>query len=127
LFFFIDRFESTGLLISRARGVCCPAADVLASLPWSTRLKIAVGAAKGLAFLHEADTPVIYRDFKASNILLDSVSFISFITCFPSQSHVNDVMEVVRLQYSLSAPKFNLAEEVSGTGQCQVAVDFAIL
>ncbi|KAM3194491.1 hypothetical protein ACQJBY_070889 [Aegilops geniculata] len=44
----------------------------LAPLPWSTRLKIAVGAAKGLAFLHEADTPVIYRDFKASNILLDS-------------------------------------------------------
>ncbi|OEL23061.1 Serine/threonine-protein kinase [Dichanthelium oligosanthes] len=46
--------------------------NVLASLPWSTRLKIAVGAAKGLAFLHEAETPVIYRDFKASNILLDS-------------------------------------------------------
>nr|CAB3469902.1 unnamed protein product [Digitaria exilis] len=46
--------------------------NLLASLPWSTRLKIAVGAAKGLAFLHEAETPVIYRDFKASNILLDS-------------------------------------------------------
>jgi serine/threonine protein kinase len=56
-------------------------ADVLASLPWSTRLKIAVGAAKGLAFLHEADTPVIYRDFKASNILLDSVSFIHSFSC----------------------------------------------
>ncbi|KAH6804469.1 Protein kinase superfamily protein [Perilla frutescens var. frutescens] len=41
-------------------------------LPWATRLKIALGAAKGLAFLHGADTPVIYRDFKASNILLDS-------------------------------------------------------
>ncbi|RCV11859.1 hypothetical protein SEVIR_2G229900v4 [Setaria viridis] len=42
------------------------------ALPWMTRMKIAVGAAKGLAFLHDADPPVIYRDFKASNILLDS-------------------------------------------------------
>ncbi|CAJ1931700.1 unnamed protein product [Sphenostylis stenocarpa] len=42
-------------------------------LPWSIRMKIALGAAKGLAFLHEeADRPVIYRDFKTSNILLDA-------------------------------------------------------
>jgi len=43
-------------------------------MPWMRRMKIAVGAARGLAFLHDADTPVIYRDFKASNILLDEVS-----------------------------------------------------
>ena len=44
-------------------------------LPWSIRMKIALGAAKGLAFLHEeAERPVIYRDFKTSNILLDAVS-----------------------------------------------------
>ncbi|KAL9252640.1 Serine/threonine-protein kinase RIPK-like protein [Drosera capensis] len=42
------------------------------SLPWLTRMKIAIGAAKGLTFLHEAEKPVIFRDFKASNILLDS-------------------------------------------------------
>ncbi|XP_009599916.1 serine/threonine-protein kinase RIPK-like [Nicotiana tomentosiformis] len=42
------------------------------SLPWLTRMNIAVDAAKGLAFLHGEEKPVIYRDFKASNILLDS-------------------------------------------------------
>ena len=41
-------------------------------LDWDTRMKVAAGAARGLEYLHEtADPPVIYRDFKASNILLD--------------------------------------------------------
>lgn len=35
-------------------------------------MKIAHGAARGLEYLHEsAQPPVIYRDFKASNVLLD--------------------------------------------------------
>ncbi|KAL8232726.1 hypothetical protein R6Q57_002504 [Mikania cordata] len=41
-------------------------------LSWSLRLKVALGAAKGLAFLHSAETKVIYRDFKTSNVLLDT-------------------------------------------------------
>jgi len=44
-------------------------------LSWNTRLKIATDAARGLAFLHSSDKQVIYRDFKASNVLLDGVSY----------------------------------------------------
>ncbi|CAN1187865.1 Probable serine/threonine-protein kinase PBL3 [Linum perenne] len=41
-------------------------------LPWAVRMKVAIGAARGLSFLHDAESQVIYRDFKASNILLDA-------------------------------------------------------
>ncbi|XVE76793.1 hypothetical protein DITRI_Ditri13aG0009100 [Diplodiscus trichospermus] len=41
-------------------------------LSWKTRLQIILGAAEGLAYLHEGlEVQVIYRDFKASNVLLD--------------------------------------------------------
>uniref|UniRef100_A0ACD5YLZ6 Uncharacterized protein n=1 Tax=Avena sativa TaxID=4498 RepID=A0ACD5YLZ6_AVESA len=41
-------------------------------LPWDVRLEIAFGAAEGLLYLHEGlEVQVIYRDFKASNVLLD--------------------------------------------------------
>ena len=42
------------------------------TLTWSKRMKIALHAARGLAFLHGAERPIIYRDFKTSNILLDA-------------------------------------------------------
>nr|XP_019709743.1 probable serine/threonine-protein kinase PBL19 [Elaeis guineensis] len=42
------------------------------ALSWNLRLQIALGAAEGLAYLHEGlEVQVIYRDFKASNVLLD--------------------------------------------------------
>ncbi|KAL6882621.1 hypothetical protein ACP4OV_011311 [Aristida adscensionis] len=41
-------------------------------IAWNLRLRIAIGAARGLAFLHSSEKQVIYRDFKASNILLDT-------------------------------------------------------
>ncbi|KAL6544734.1 putative serine/threonine-protein kinase pbl23 [Orobanche minor] len=41
-------------------------------LDWHTRMKIARGAARGLEYLHDtANPPIIFRDFKPSNILLD--------------------------------------------------------
>lgn len=59
-------------------------------LDWETRLKIAVGAAQGLAYLHhDCDPRIIHRDVKSSNILLDEnfearLSDFGIAKCIPS-------------------------------------------
>lgn len=60
--------------------------DMLESMPWSplnwgTRIKIVKGVAKGLAYMHNLDTPIIHRDIKASNILLNE-NFEAYIADF---------------------------------------------
>ncbi|XP_076914639.1 putative serine/threonine-protein kinase PBL3 [Bidens hawaiensis] len=40
-------------------------------LSWELRMKLAVEAARGLSFLHDSASRVIYRGFKSSKILLD--------------------------------------------------------
>ncbi|KAL2344295.1 hypothetical protein Fmac_005580 [Flemingia macrophylla] len=42
---------------------------------WPLRLKVALGAAKGLAYLHSSSClgiPIVHRDFKSTNVLLDA-------------------------------------------------------
>lgn len=42
------------------------------SLNWSARLRVALGSARGLAYLHHDCCPrIVHRDIKSSNILLD--------------------------------------------------------
>lgn len=57
-------YMSNGSVASRLKGK--PALD------WGTRKRIAIGAARGLLYLHEqCDPKIIHRDVKAANILLD--------------------------------------------------------
>lgn len=46
-----------------------------ARMDWPARLKVALGAARGLAYLHSSSAvgiPIVHRDFKSTNVLLNS-------------------------------------------------------
>ncbi|KAJ0984414.1 hypothetical protein J5N97_002770 [Dioscorea zingiberensis] len=58
-------YMSNGSVASRLKAAKPP-------LDWGTRKRIALGAARGLLYLHEqCDPKIIHRDVKAANILLD--------------------------------------------------------
>jgi serine/threonine protein kinase len=41
------------------------------TLKWSLRLRLALGAARGLLYLHSADPPLVHGQLKSTNILVD--------------------------------------------------------
>ncbi|KAH9702066.1 protein kinase domain-containing protein [Citrus sinensis] len=85
-------------------------ASYIQPLSWTIRMKVALGAAKGLAYLHSDKAKVIYRDFKTSNILLD-LNYNAKLSDFGlakdgptgSQSHVSTR---VMGTYGYAAPEY---------------------
>lgn len=61
-------------LVSKIVGEIC-GIDTIAEerlLNWNARLRIAIGSARGVAYLHHDCSPkIVHRDIKSSNILLD--------------------------------------------------------
>jgi serine/threonine protein kinase len=78
-------------------------------------MKVALGAAKGLAYLHSAEAKVIYRDFKTSNILLDTVSESESVMQDTSFQHLFAPLKEVHCinmqDYSAKLSDFGLAKD----------------
>lgn len=81
-------------------------------------MKIAFGVAQGLEFLHEkADPPIIYRDLKASNILLDEtknakLSEYGLAKLLQGGNNLNVSPRVVS-SYGYCAPEYEMHGAVS--------------
>ncbi|CAO2836592.1 unnamed protein product [Amaranthus hypochondriacus] len=87
-------------------------------LDWYTRMKIASGAASGLEYLHEkANPPIIYRDLKPSNILLEEnyepkLSDYGLAKLGAAGGKVNPTSRVMGT-YGYSAPEYSSGGELT--------------
>ncbi|XVF50150.1 hypothetical protein PTKIN_Ptkin04bG0072900 [Pterospermum kingtungense] len=91
-------------------------------LSWAIRIRVAIDSARGLSFLHDSEQPVIYRDFKASNILLDSefnakLSDFGLAKAGPTGDHSHVSTQVLGTQ-GYAAPEYIATGRL--TARCDV-------
>ncbi|KAG2695480.1 hypothetical protein I3760_07G014600 [Carya illinoinensis] len=100
-----------------------PSNNQLKPLDWATRLRIALDCARALEFLHEhsISTPVIHRDFKCTNILLDQ-NFRAKVSDFGLAKMGSDKINGQILTRVLGTTGY-LAPEYASTGKLTTKSD----
>ncbi|CAN6817171.1 unnamed protein product [Brassica oleracea] len=81
-------------------------------LSWSTRVRMALGAARALEYLHEVcEPPIIHRNFKSANFLLDDDLSVLVSDCglapLISSGSVSQLSGQLLAAYGYGAPEFD--------------------
>ncbi|KAL5553894.1 hypothetical protein UlMin_041295 [Ulmus minor] len=99
----------------------CLLKDDQKELNWRRRINIAIGAARGIAYIHSHGKSIIHRDIKASNFLLDS-NFNPKLSDFGLAKHGPD-NDDDHVSTRVLGTKGYFAPEYIGTGHLTVKVD----
>ncbi|BAT92258.1 hypothetical protein LR48_Vigan05g151700 [Vigna angularis] len=80
-------------------------------LSWNARIRIALGAARALEYLHEqCQPPVVHRNFKSANILLDDDVSVRLSDCglapLITKGFVSQLSGQLLAAYGYGAPEF---------------------
>ncbi|XP_075076040.1 protein STRUBBELIG-RECEPTOR FAMILY 3 isoform X1 [Nicotiana tabacum] len=80
-------------------------------LSWNTRIRMALGAARALEYLHEVcEPPIIHRNFKSANLLLDDELAVHVSDCglapLLSSGATSQLSGQLLTTYGYSAPEF---------------------